>query len=131
LERVTAFWVKNVQADIPPDGVPSLEIVRLRRRETGKVISLPATLVTRWRALETARKEAERAEDEAKAAVLAEMADAEVGESEAGSVKISRIKSERLDTKALKAAHPDIAAQFVKESESVRITYQKQKLLKG
>ena len=131
LERVTAFWIKNVQADIPPEGVPSLEIVRLRHREPGKVISLPAPLVTRWRDLEQARKQAEVAENEAKAAVLAEMADAEVGESDAGNIKITHIKSVRLDTGALKAAHPDIAAKFTKESESVRITYQKQRLLKG
>jgi putative phage-type endonuclease len=131
LERVTLFWMENVQKDIPPEGVPSLNIIRMRKREPGKVISLPAPLVVAWKELETKRKEVEKAEDEAKAAVLMAMQDAELGESDAGTVKVAKVKIQRLDTKALKAEQPEIAEKYTKESESVRMTWSKAKLLKA
>lgn len=58
---------------------------------------MPANLVLCWKERESKRKEAEEAENEAKAAVLAEMQDAEIGESEAGNVKVLRVKTERLE----------------------------------
>lgn len=131
LERVTMFWTENVLKDIPPEGAPSLDIIRMRKREPGKVIRLPAPLVVAWKELETKRKEVEKAEDEAKAEVLAAMQDAEVGESEAGNVKVTKVKSQRLDTKALKAEQPDIAEKYTKESESIRVTWSKAKQLKA
>jgi predicted phage-related endonuclease len=129
LERVTLFWMENVQKDIPPEGVPSLNIIRMRKREPGKVISLAAADVEYWQECEKRRKEAEKEADFAKAAVLAAMQDAELGESEAGNVKVTKVKSQRLDSKALKAEQPEIAEKYTKESESVRMTWSKAKLL--
>lgn len=131
LERVTLFWTENVLKDMPPDSIPSLDVIRMRKREPGKVISLPAADVTYWQECETRRKEAEKAADFAKAAVLAAMQDAEIGESEAGSVKVTKVKSSRLDSKALKAEQPEIAEKYTKESESVRVTWSKAKQLKA
>jgi putative phage-type endonuclease len=131
LERVTAFWEKNVLADVPPEGLPSVEIVRFRKREPGLVLPIPADLVARWQAIKEEKKKIEEAEDEAKAAVLAAMSEAEIGESEAGNVKVLKVELNRLDTKALKAEHPDIAAKFTMASESIRVTFTKAKLLKG
>ncbi len=131
LERVTAFWEKNVQADVPPEGVPSVEIVRFRKREPGLVLPIPAELVTRWQAIKEEKKRLEKAEDEAQAEVLAAMGDAEIGESAAGNVKVLKVESNRLDTKALKAELPEVASKYTKKSESVRVTFQKAKLLKS
>jgi predicted phage-related endonuclease len=105
--------------------------VRFRKREPGLVLPIPADLVARWQAIKEEKKKIEEAEDEAKAAVLAAMSEAEIGESEAGNVKVLKVELNRLDTKALKAEHPDIAAKFTMASESIRVTFTKAKLLKG
>lgn len=129
LERVTAFWENNVLKDIPPEGLPTLNVIRYRVRQPGLVVPIPAELVLNWQAIQEERKVLEQSEDQAKAAVLAIMGDAETGESEVGSVRVQKIMSERFDTKALKAAYPDMAALYVKELETVRVTFSKAKLL--
>jgi putative phage-type endonuclease len=115
LERVTAFWIDNVRADIPPEGLPSLDVIRYRRREPGLKVTVPADLVQTWRMIADKKKEVETAENQAKAAVLAAMGDAEIGESEAGNVKI---------TKSMRKGYT------VEPSEVIRVTFQKAKLLK-
>jgi len=131
LEKVTAFWEDNVQKDIPPEGTPSLNIIRLRKREPGLTLPISADIVLKWRDLEAKRKEAVKAEDEAKAACLSAMGDAEIGESDAGNVVVQKVEVNRLDTKALKAKHPDIAEKFTKKSETTRVTFKKARLLKA
>ncbi len=131
LERVTAFWEKNVKADIPPEGIPSVEIVRFRKREPGLVLPIPAELVTRWQAIKQQAKEVKQAEDEAQAEVLAAMGDAETGESEAGDVVVQKIERKQFDVGLFRSEHPDMAKQFTEIKKSVRVSFRKAKLLKG
>lgn len=91
LERVDAFW-KLVKSDTPPEGWPTYEVARMIRRQEGKRIALPASPVATWRELEAKAKEAKDAADQAKAAVLAIMGDAQIGESEGGVVTVTRQK---------------------------------------
>ena len=115
LERVTLFWTENVLKDIPPEGVPSLEIVRFRKREPGLVLPIPAELVVVWQTIAKQKKEVSKAEDEAKAACVAAMGEAETGESSAGNVVVQKIHRK---------------GYTIKESDGVRVSFQKPKLLK-
>jgi len=116
LERVTLFWTENVQKDIPPEGVPSLVIVKLRKREPGLTLPIPAELVMAWQATAKQKKEVGKAEDEAKAACIAAMGDAEIGESEAGNVVVQKVHRK---------------GYTVKESDGVCVSFQKAKQLKA
>ena len=111
LERVAAFW-QLVKSDTPPEGWPSYDIARTIRRQEGKRIALPASPVTEWRQLEEIAKRAKEHADNAKAAVLALMGDAQIGESEGGIITV---------TKAVRKAYT------VKESETTTIRYKESK----
>lgn len=76
-EKATEFWEKNVLANVPPDIAPHIEIAKRMRRQAEKVTEVPTELVAAWLKAVEQRKEAEKTEDTVKAALLAEMGDAE------------------------------------------------------
>ena len=115
LERVTEFWTHNIMMDIPPEGLPSLDVIRFRRREPGLTINIPSELVANWQQKKETIKEVKKQEEQAKAAVLAAMENGEVGESEAGNVVVSKIHKK---------------GYTVAEREETRVTFKKSKLLK-
>lgn len=86
-EKVALFWQK-VQADIPPDGWPSIDVARMIRRTEGKRLMIDVGPVQRWREAESIAKEAKDKAEQAKAAVLATLGDAEIGESPLGIVTV-------------------------------------------
>ena len=82
LERFECeWWEKHVLAGVPPQECEpaSLETLARVQRVEGKTVELPADIVRVWRDADAAKKAAEKAADEAKARVLAELGDAEVG----------------------------------------------------
>lgn len=127
LERAHDFWEKNVLRDIPPEGLPSIDVARYIRRSTGKRVNLEARLVNEWRILDAAAKEAADKADQAKAAVLAALGDAEQGDSDAGIVIAKPTVTKRIDTEAIKSKYPDIVRELTKETTSVRVTFKKAK----
>lgn len=127
VERVGTFWEKHVLTDTPPEGVPSIEIVRHVRRTPGKRIRVDSELVKAWRVADFAEKQAKEKNDEAKARLLAMMGDADEGDSDMGIVKVSKTKTSRIDVDKLRKEFPEIAAKVTKETESPRITFKKNK----
>jgi len=122
-ERAVEWWERHIVADTQPDSLPSMEYIQIRPRVAGKVVSVPPALVSNYQAAKDRAKQAEEAADEAKAALLAAMGDADGATTEAGdSIRYSLVESNRLDGKALEAAHPDIAAKFTKPSSYRRLT---------
>lgn len=79
-DRATTFWEKNVLKDIPPDALPTLDVVKRLRRKPDTVASVPSRLVGDWRAARDVRLYIEKREKEALANLLAAMGDAEAGD---------------------------------------------------
>ena len=127
VERVGTFWEKHVLADTPPEGLPSIEIVRRVRRTPGKRIRIDAKAVQAWRVAAEAKKDAEENADAAQVAVLALMGDADEGESDMGIVKVSKTKTKRIDVDKLRKEFPDVAAKVTKETEGPRVSFKKNK----
>ena len=123
LQAVEDFWRNNVEKQVPPDNsLPSISFARARHRTEGKAIELDNELVQAWKDAVALKKEAEAKVDEAEAAVLAAMADAEFGDFEDGRVKMIKGRSSWLDQKGLLAARQDLSevfAEFTRQKEYV------------
>jgi len=127
-ESVCDFWHNCVQKDIPPDdSIPALEIVKAVRRTEGKSTVVKPELVSAYLQANEASKAAEKLCDDAKAALMAAMGDAQLGVSEAGVVKISTVNTDRFDAKAFGEKHPELKRQFMVASSYPRLTVSKSK----
>ncbi len=114
MDKVMLFWGRSVLADIPPaDSLPTIEIARLRIRQTGKTISLPPDRVALWRDQKQAAKEATAAADATERELLAAMEDAELGQTNLGlQVRVISGTSKWIDAAALRADLPDVAMKY-------------------
>jgi len=117
LTRCTAFWVNNVQADIPPEGsYPTPEIGRLRVRVPGKVLMLPAGPIASFVAAKAQAKAAAEAAESAEGVLLAALGDAEAAQDAQGlAVKIIRSHSTWFDAETLKTKFPEAANEARRE----------------
>ncbi len=80
------LWEKHIVRDIPPpNSMPSLDVVKYMRKTPKKIISIPGIALKTWRTAQQKRLNAEKEilkpleeqEEQAKAAMLALMGDAE------------------------------------------------------
>lgn len=117
-ETAACFWEHRVQADSPPTNtLPSVETLRRVRRQPGKMAPVDPGLVRTYLAAQAAVKEAEAAEETARAVLLTALGDAEGGDAgEAGIVSYLTQTRKTLDTKRLTAERPEIAAEFMKST---------------
>ncbi len=128
LEKCQEFWEVNVKGNQAPEGLPNLDIAKIRIRTPGKTISLAdATVVLNWRKAKDAEKQAKDAAEEAERVLYAAIGDAEIAESDAGNVTIKEVKISRIDSKLLKEKHPEIATEVTKESTYKRIYFKEAK----
>jgi len=81
-----------------------------------------AQAVKEYREYQILKEEAESRLEELKAAITAEMGEADEITVDIFRVRNTVVKSSRLDTTALKRALPDIAMQFTRESEYRRFS---------
>jgi len=86
MDMAVEFWEKHVETDLPPEGKPSLEQAKRVIREPNKIVNIEAALVEAWQIANESKKEAEKILDEAKAAVLGALIDAEIGQCDIGAV---------------------------------------------
>lgn len=127
-DRVCSFWDNYVVKDIPPpDSDPSYELVSRAIRQTGKSVPVDAGLVTAFNDLREKRLELERAEEAAKARLVAAMGDAEVGTCPGLVVSFKQITTRKLDGAALKEAMPEIHDKFVRPNTYRKLTTKKEK----
>lgn len=129
-ERAEAFWCKHILENIPPEPKDGDDAIKLFPRDSGgSVEASPHTLDLLSRAVELKQQiaalELELDGDRKKGvngvlgelkAYMRDAATLTVGDATLATWKAQT--SQRLDTTALKAAHPDLCAQFVKPSES-------------
>lgn len=116
IERVSSFWDDNVQKDIPPKGLPSLSVVKRVKRQPNKVTEIDLALVEAFEESKQAYGEAEIHKDEAQAAILAALGDAEAATAGNRNLTYYKQTARRIDSTRLKKEKPKIAAEYLKES---------------
>jgi putative phage-type endonuclease len=122
LERAEEFWRKNVLERIPPEPKTGEDAMKLFPRDSGRVVEASieaAAMLTRARELKEQIKALEGELEAALGGVKAYMADASAITLSGEVLATWKAQtSNRLDTAALRAAHPDIYAQFLQPSET-------------
>lgn len=127
-ERLAAWWRDHVEADVPPAGIsPSLDTLKRARREPNKVVDVPADLFLRWTEARIMANAAKEQEEDAKAAVLAAMGDAEEGRCELGAVTYFEQERRFIDLLALREKYPDAALDCERLSRFRVARYKKPK----
>ncbi len=123
------FWENHVIPGIPPvDAPPSIDVVKRVRREPNKSVEIDPIRAQVHLEAKERLKAAEKASKEATAAMLADFGDAECGVATGiGAFTFLEVTTNRLDAKSLKGAHPDIAAQFMKQSSHRRLSFKQEK----
>ena len=80
VERSNEFWTKYVETDIPPeDSQPTLQVIKLLKREPKSQKEINADHVRMWVAAKEAESEAVKLSKEVYAIVAADLGDAEAG----------------------------------------------------
>ena len=116
------FWEENVLRGVPPpldEGPPPLDVIKRIRRQPKSVAQIDPELVEAWEDMKLARKIAEDREEAAKAAVLAALGGSEAGEYGDPAKILTYFRQTRtdLDSKALRAEHPEIFDLYQRSTE--------------
>jgi len=82
LRESRRFWTENVKADVCPEGVASLELLKQIKREPGSVVEVKEITIQDWVTAREERLAAEKVESEAKSALIQAMGDAEAARSD-------------------------------------------------
>ena len=110
-ERILKFW-EAVRKNKPPEGFPSLNTIKLMKREDLKEVEIRQTEVDEWMEATLSAKAAEGVLDQAKQKLLAALGDGEVGVTETGRLYyVEENAGRRLDLKRLAAADPELFAR--------------------
>lgn len=122
IEAERAFWVDHVQAGAPPAPVNAADALKLWARDNGATIEADDILAAQIVGLKALKAQAKEIEER-----IGTMDDAvRIAFGEAATIThagqvLATYKAQtarRLDTKAIEAAHPEIVAQFRRESVS-------------
>ncbi len=122
--RCREWWQRYVVGrEQPPQdaGGPSMDVLKRVKRVPAKSVALPAELVARWRQAEDALKAAADLQEQAKAAVIAALGDAEGGECPLGKVSFMQQTRKGLDAEALKAEQPDVFERYYRPGKPFRV----------
>lgn len=121
-ERVDTFWTDHVIAATPPDTDGHAATLRALGavhpdHDDDQHVDLDGDLVAAWVDAKAAAKAAKETEQTHAAAIQAALGDAAIGLVDGTKAASWRTQTRRtLDQRALKAAHPDLAAEFTTES---------------
>lgn len=118
-ETAQRFWEEHVVPRVPPpDVLPSLDSLSVLHREPRKRAEVDNAVFIDWRAARDARKEHEKIEALAKAALLTAMGDADEAEAidrelmEWPLLTYYEQSRRGVDTRKLFADHPDLKAEY-------------------
>lgn len=130
VERAEEFWFKHIVEGIPPEPKDGDDAIKLFPRDSGRSIEAnPKTLELLSRAVELKQQIAAlelELDGDRKRGINGVMGELKAYMGDAAAISIGNTTlatwkaqtAQRLDTNALKAAMPDIYAQFLKPSES-------------
>lgn len=138
IETATRFWRDYVLTETPPpDSVPSMEILRAKRRIAGKEISEfenPTTAMLaaqRFRELKAAEKEIKTELDECQCILVDLLGDAESAKLPDGSaVSFKSYERANFCKSEFRASHPSLYETFVSKDEYRRFNLSKPKIQK-
>lgn len=122
------FWLNHVVAKVPPpiDGTDAskrfLEAGHVHPEDEIDMTDRLYALAERYATLKAEIKEREAAVDETANAIREQMQGAGVSVRDRVKVRWSVNTVRRLDAAAIREAHPELAAKYVKESEEHRLT---------
>ena len=110
LERITVFWDRHVQGDIPPDdgSFPTIEVARMVVRVQGKSVALADDLIARWQRQKAAMAKIKELADTTESQIHAALIDAQIGQGSDCMVKMIEGTSNWVDRDALQAESPEI-----------------------
>lgn len=116
-ETAVTFFNNHVLANTPPnDALPHASSIKRIRREPETTVSLDYDLVDAWLTAKDGVKAAEAIKDAAEIKLLTALGEAEGGITPAGMLTYLAQSRSTIDSKALKAAHPEIYEQFSKST---------------
>jgi putative phage-type endonuclease len=125
IEIEEAFWRKVIEGEPPPVVAGDVDALKKRwQPEAGKSVELVGTFVPALKARAQHKaniKQLEALVDQIDAEIMLAMGEAEVATIKGQTVATWKSSSRStVDAKALREAHPDIAAEFTKTTESRR-----------
>lgn len=113
MDKSLEFWEDFVEKGIPPpDVMPSFAMAKRMKREPSKTIKIDTALIVNWQNAKDTLKMAKEIKEGAEAEMLAALGDADGGECDLGLLTYLEQCRRTVKAKELKAAHPDIYAQF-------------------
>ena len=121
--KLRDFWFNCVIADVPPEPVTLEEINQFYKQDNGEAVSASSEVLEAWEERQRAaeiKKEADSIVKEQEARIKKFMGDNQILVGHDGK-KLASWKcqtSNRFDTTGFKKVHPELAAQFIKQSES-------------
>jgi putative phage-type endonuclease len=118
MARCESFWRVNVQGDTPPDAKGSPDILKMTRREPGLVARLPSPMRDAFEQAAAAKRDAEKNYEATVAAIRQADPAAEAFDFGDPAKWFTDYEQgrETLDSKALKAEHPEIYEKYRRES---------------
>jgi predicted phage-related endonuclease len=121
------FWNDHVLPRVPPDDatLPPLDVLRAIKREQ-KAVEVAPDIVRSAIFWDRVSKRCDGLADQAKRALEAAMGTGNVALLDGAPVyKLANVSSKRFDAAAWKAAHPELVAEYMKESNYQRGTWTK------
>ncbi len=119
LRKIESFWRDNVLADTPPaNSTPTPDVIKLTRREPGKIAIIPALLKEELERAAEAKRVAEQEYKVAQAAIRMMDPDAEAFDCGDPQKIITDYEQGRatLDADGIKSSHPEIYNKFAGET---------------
>jgi len=116
-QKAVEFWNSFVIPRIPPPEAPRIDSLERMIREPGKRVEINPALIEEYLAAREQAKKADEILQAAKEKLLAAIGDAEEAEGGGHSVAYREMEQTRLDANALRAALPEVAAQYSKTSK--------------
>ncbi|GAG33893.1 unnamed protein product, partial [marine sediment metagenome] len=117
-EAAVNFWEIHVLRDIPPYIAPSLDMLKLRKREPQKIyVFQDMAPLENWELAKKLLKEAEAAKEVAEAAMISKLSDAEAATFPDGQAFTYYEESQnRFNQKEFNAAHPEMFLEFKRQT---------------
>jgi len=123
--RLEGWWDAHIVKDTPPeivgDNVPSLDLLRLRKRDCGVIAELPEELVVEERAAKMRLDQAEREYTAAKSLLVSALGDAQTGVGGGVRITVSEVSRRGFDTDRWRLDHPNEAANYSKQTTYSKI----------
>lgn len=127
-ETANKFWNNHVLTDIPPDStLPTAQIIKRIRRQPESVVPIDYACVKAWQDASAAEKAAKEEKELRQAEMLAALGQAEAGECDEGLLTYFEHTRTNLDAKGLKAAYPEIFAEFSNTSKFRKVHFRQSK----